>query len=126
MPWGDPRERALDELVRARGDESTLHDRSHEHIRTVAHERFDHVRARHHAHDLSCVEHDCAVSEVMTPEPFIVEAGADLKQVVETMATRKLGSAIVVEGSKVFGIFTTTDALHLLLRHLAIDDLRGL
>ena len=62
----------------------------------------------------------------MTPEPFIVEAGADLKQVVETMATRKLGSAIVVEGSKVFGIFTTTDALHLLLRHLAIDDLRGL
>ena len=41
---------------------------------------------------------DCAVSEVMTPEPFVVEAGADLKQVVETMATRKLGSAIVVEG----------------------------
>jgi len=69
---------------------------------------------------------NCLVSEVMTPEPFVVQAGADLKEVVETMATRKLGSAIVVEGTQVVGIFTTTDALHLLLRHLVIDDLRGI
>jgi CBS domain-containing protein len=76
--------------------------------------------------DTLASEKNCLVSDVMTPEPYVVEAGADLKDVVETMAARKLGSAVVVEGTKVVGIFTTTDALHLLLRHLVIDDLRGI
>jgi acetoin utilization protein AcuB len=71
-------------------------------------------------------EKTCLVSDVMTPEPYVVQAGADLKEIVETMAERKLGSAIVVDGAKVVGIFTTTDALHLLLRHLVIDELRGI
>lgn len=65
------------------------------------------------------------VSDVMSPEPFVVGADADLKDVVKTMAERKLGSAVAVEDGKVVGIFTTTDALHLLLQHLAIDEVRG-
>ena len=65
------------------------------------------------------------VAEVMTPEPFAVGPDDELARVVETMATRKLGSAVVVEDAEVIGIFTTTDALHLLLKHLSIDTLRG-
>ncbi len=65
------------------------------------------------------------VGDVMTPEPFVVHTDEDLKDVVAAMAARKLGSAIVVEAGKVVGIFTTTDALHLLLRHLVLDDVRG-
>ncbi len=73
---------------------------------------------------LSGTQH-VTVAEVMSPEPFAVGPDDELARVVETMATRKLGSAIVVEGVEVIGIFTTTDALHLLLKHLSIDTLRG-
>jgi acetoin utilization protein AcuB len=65
------------------------------------------------------------VGEVMSPEPYAVAPDDDLARVVEVMATRKLGSAVVLEDDRVIGIFTTTDALHLLLRHLSIDALRG-
>lgn len=65
------------------------------------------------------------VRDAMTPEPYVVDAGADLKGVVATMAARKIGSAVVTDRGEVVGIFTTTDALHLLVQHLALDNLRG-
>ena len=64
------------------------------------------------------------VGDVMAPEPFSVTIDAEVVDVVATMAQRKIGSAVVLDGTKVAGIFTTTDALHLLLRHLVLDDLR--
>lgn len=65
------------------------------------------------------------VADAMSPEPYVVDADEELSAVVSTMATRKIGSAIVTDKRRVVGIFTTTDALHLLMRHLVVDELHG-
>jgi len=54
------------------------------------------------------------VEEAMTTEPYVVAPSATLKEVVLEMADRKLGSAVVVDGKKVVGVFTTVDALRAL------------
>lgn len=64
------------------------------------------------------------VSEVMSPEVYVVEPDADLAAVVATMANRKIGSAIIARRDRVLGIFTTTDALSLLARWLVVEELR--
>lgn len=51
-----------------------------------------------------------AVEEAMTEDPYSVSPDAPLDEVVETMAERKLGSAVVEQNHKVVGIFTTVDA----------------
>jgi acetoin utilization protein AcuB len=51
------------------------------------------------------------VEEAMTQDVYVVEPKTPLKEVVSEMAERKLGSAVVVEGPKVVGVFTTIDAL---------------
>lgn len=51
------------------------------------------------------------VEEAMTQDVYTVTPRTPLKEVVSEMAERKLGSAVVVEGSKVVGVFTTVDAL---------------
>ena len=51
-----------------------------------------------------------AVSEAMTPDPYIVSPEAKLDEVVSMMAAKKYGSAIVSDHGKVVGIFTTVDA----------------
>jgi len=54
------------------------------------------------------------VEEAMTAEPYAVAPDASLKEVVTTMAAKKYGAAVVMEGRKVAGIFTTIDALKVL------------
>jgi CBS domain-containing protein len=54
----------------------------------------------------------------MTPNPFVVPPDAPLNQVARAMARRKIGSAIVVDGERVAGVFTTTDALLALVNAL--------
>ncbi len=51
-----------------------------------------------------------AVSEAMTPDPYIVTPEASLDEVVSTMAAKKYGSAVVSDHGHVVGIFTTVDA----------------
>lgn len=51
-----------------------------------------------------------AVSEAMTPDPYIVSPDASLDEVVSTMAAKKYGSAVVSDHGHVVGIFTTVDA----------------
>jgi predicted transcriptional regulator len=54
------------------------------------------------------------VDEAMSEEPWTVEINANLSWVAETMAARRIGTAIVVESEgsdQVLGVFTTTDAL---------------
>jgi acetoin utilization protein AcuB len=51
-----------------------------------------------------------AVSEAMTPDPYIVAPGTSLDEVVSTMAAKKYGSAVVSDHGHVVGIFTTVDA----------------
>jgi acetoin utilization protein AcuB len=50
------------------------------------------------------------VADAMATDVYAVPPHASLAQVCETMAERKIGSAVVME-REVVGIFTTTDAL---------------
>ena len=63
--------------------------------------------------------HTVSVEEAMTSEVYAVAPDAPLDEVAEAMATRKLGSAVVMQNSHVVGIFTNVDvcrALSELLR----------
>lgn len=50
------------------------------------------------------------VSEACTFEPYCTSPGAPLNEVVSEMAEKKYGCALVVDNSKLVGIFTETDA----------------
>lgn len=54
------------------------------------------------------------VEEAMTQDIYIVGPEESLESVVSTMAERKLGCAVVIDGPGVAGIFTTHDALRAL------------
>lgn len=54
------------------------------------------------------------VEEAMTAEPFTVTPDASLDEVASTMAEHKYGSAVVLDGGAVVGLFTTVDALRAL------------
>jgi acetoin utilization protein AcuB len=54
------------------------------------------------------------VREAMSADPYAVAPDAPLDVVAETMAARKLGSAVVVDRGAVIGVFTTVDALRAL------------
>lgn len=55
-----------------------------------------------------------AVEEAMASEVFCVAPDVALKTVARTMADQKIGSAVVMQGREVLGIFTTSDALEAL------------
>ena len=54
------------------------------------------------------------VEEAMSQDCYTVEAGTPLAEVAREMGRHKYGSAVVLQGSHVLGIFTTTDALRAL------------
>jgi CBS domain-containing protein len=54
------------------------------------------------------------VEEAMSTEPYAVAPNTDAEVVTAHMAEHKHGCAVVMEGHKVAGVFTTTDALSLL------------
>jgi acetoin utilization protein AcuB len=56
------------------------------------------------------------VEDAMAEEPYTVSPEEPLEAVAAIMANYKLGSAVVVEGGQVQGIFTTVDALRALLQ----------
>ena len=58
---------------------------------------------------------------VCSREPFVVDLEMPVDEVVEEMASRHLGSAIVTRKGKVVGIFTTTDACRLLAKRMRED-----
>jgi acetoin utilization protein AcuB len=58
---------------------------------------------------------DVKVEEAMTQDVYAVPPRTPLKEVVNEMAERKLGSAVVVEGTRIVGVFTTIDALDALV-----------
>lgn len=59
-------------------------------------------------------------SDVMVKEPYTVESGTPLEDVVFEMSRQKVGSAVVCNHGDIVGIFTSTDALNAL-----IEILRG-
>lgn len=55
------------------------------------------------------------VAEAMTPSPYAVASSTPVSEVARAMADRKYGCVVVTdERGAVLGLFTTTDALHLL------------
>jgi len=54
------------------------------------------------------------VEEAMSQDVFCVDPGSSIARVARMMAERKVGSAMVVHGGKVLGIFSTVDALRAL------------
>ena len=54
------------------------------------------------------------VEEAMVPDAYIVNADAPLENVASEMASRRVGSAIVLDGPDVVGVFTAVDALRAL------------
>jgi acetoin utilization protein AcuB len=57
---------------------------------------------------------EIGIDEALTFEPYTVSADAPLGRVVRAMAAHRYGCAVVVEESRVTGIFTATDALRAL------------
>ncbi len=64
------------------------------------------------------VSEDIAVEEAMSPEVYQAAPGTPVQEVVVFMAEHKIGSAVVLDGRKVVGIFTTTDALRALAKYV--------
>lgn len=59
------------------------------------------------------------VEEAMTTDVHVASPDAPLRLAVAEMADRKIGSAVVVEGGQVVGVFTAVDACRTLV--LALD-----
>ena len=55
-----------------------------------------------------------SVEEAMVPDAYVTSASAPLDGVADEMARRRLGSAVVMDGSAVLGVFTAVDALRAL------------
>jgi acetoin utilization protein AcuB len=59
------------------------------------------------------------VEEAMVASPYVVSPDATVAEVVATMIQLKIGSAVVAEGDRAAGVFTTIDALRALSDILA-------
>ena len=55
------------------------------------------------------------VEEAMSIDVYVVPPDAAMEEVADEMASRKYGCAVVAEGSRIVGIFTTVDALRALI-----------
>jgi len=64
------------------------------------------------------------VSDAMTENVYCVAPDTPLADVAERMSTSKYGSAVVMNGPKVVGIFTTVDACAVLAECLRGDPKR--
>lgn len=64
------------------------------------------------------------VEDAMTTEVFAVSQDVSLATVARRMGQRRLGSAVVMDGSRVVGLFTATDACRTLARLLSEPERR--
>jgi acetoin utilization protein AcuB len=58
------------------------------------------------------------VTEAMVPHPYIVPSDTPLLDVCSTMLERKLGTAVIMDGGELHGIFSVVDALAQLIAML--------
>jgi len=58
------------------------------------------------------------VADVVMRNPYVVAPDAPLTKVAREMVDRRIGSAVVVDGKRVAGVFTVTDALEALVEVL--------
>jgi len=62
-----------------------------------------------------------SVEDAMVPDVYVTSEDTDLATVVSDMARLKVGSAIVVKGDDVVGVFTAVDGLRALAELLTIQ-----
>lgn len=58
------------------------------------------------------------VEEAMMSEPFAVPSDHGLAEALREMAERHLGAVVVMDGPRVIGIYTSTDAVRMLSERL--------
>ena len=58
------------------------------------------------------------VRDVFVPDVYVVDIGQPIDGVLEQMAQRHVGSALVSKAGRLVGIFTMTDACRLFCEHL--------
>lgn len=58
------------------------------------------------------------VEDAMSRDPYVVAPDVPLSKVARAMLERKIGSAVVVDGRRIAGLFTITDALQALVEAL--------
>ena len=54
------------------------------------------------------------IGDAMTENVYTARPETPLREVVATMAERRLGCVIVTRGEELLGVFTVTDAMHVL------------
>jgi len=62
-----------------------------------------------------------SVEDAMVPDVYVTSEDTDLATVVSDMARLKVGSAIVVKGDDVVGVFTAVDGLRALAELLTVQ-----
>ena len=67
----------------------------------------------------------CTVGDFILGPPYAVGPETPVREVARVMMERKIGSAAVVEGDQVIGLFTTTDALRVLCDALDHEERAG-
>jgi acetoin utilization protein AcuB len=67
----------------------------------------------------------CTAGDFILAPPYSVGPDTPVREVARVMLERKCGSAVVVEGEQVVGVFTTTDALRVLVETLAEQEKAG-
>lgn len=68
---------------------------------------------------------EISVERIMTRDPYVVGPEMPLASVVRTMADRRIGSVVVVEGDRTVGLLTTTDVMAAMADLLMAYDLRA-
>jgi acetoin utilization protein AcuB len=68
--------------------------------------------------DIQGDKSEITVDEAMSRDVFEVGVSTPVARVVETMVRKKLGCAVVTDGGRVVGVFSTIDAMSLLLRYV--------
>jgi CBS domain-containing protein len=63
------------------------------------------------------------VREIMTPEPFTVQANATVREAARIMRERRIGGLPVLEGTRLVGMVTDSDLLALLSTRPPSEDL---
>lgn len=56
-----------------------------------------------------------SVPDAMASPPYVVDPKTPLVEVLRTMREKRFGCAVVTEGTSVVGMFTTTDAIAVLI-----------
>ncbi len=65
------------------------------------------------------------VEEAMAAEPYAITPATPLDEVVRVMADHKYGSAVIMEGARVVGMFTVTDGMRTLASLLETGRIHG-